>query len=321
MDLFEITFQAVFTLIGIGFLGFWILQRRILPQNIIGFLTPLAIDIAIPCLVFTSIIKNFDPVSHGNWFQLPVWWLVFSFIVLFLTIILSFTAKPEYRAEFRVALMYHNAIFIPVGIITGIFGGDSVYIADLFLFTVVYPVFFFNTYHLFYRNKKTNDGPGPGSLLRWSMLRNPILIATVISLSLKLSGTSVFVPEVVISITSTVAGMALPLIMLIIGGSIYIDLQKREPFQIREMLLFVLSKNFIFPAVFLGLIYIIRPDYNISLMLIIAASVPPITAVPIVTERAGGNRGVANQMMTASFLAALISIPLAIWVFSILYPS
>lgn len=52
--------------------------------------------------------------------------------------------------------------------------------------------------------------------------------------------------------------------------------------------------------------------YHIALIIIIQAAVPPVTAVPIVTERAGGDRAVVNQFIVASFIVSLFSILLMV---------
>lgn len=315
MDIFILTFEAVITIIGIGFLGFWILMRKLLPEDVIQILTPLAIDIAMPCLVFSNIMKSFNPEQHHNWYQFPLWWVVFTAGAFIFTIVFSFLVKSEYRSEFRTGVMYHNGIFIPLGIIRGVYGPESVYLSDLFLFTFLFPAFFFNTYHFFFKQPEE----GKKYSFQWRMLRNPILIATGISMALKLTGASVFIPSVVIKIATVVSEMALPLIILIIGGSIYIDFQKKERFMPLEVMVFVVVKNFIFPAVALLLLSIFRPSFNVALILLLAAASPPITAFPIVTEKAGGSRGLANQMLAGSFITALVSIPLGMWILNMIY--
>ena len=70
MDILLITFQSVAVLLGIGVLGFWIIAKRILPENLLGFLTTLAIDISLPCLVFSSIMLDFSPDKFPDWWQL-----------------------------------------------------------------------------------------------------------------------------------------------------------------------------------------------------------------------------------------------------------
>ena len=69
MSLFIATFESVAVLLGIGVLGFWIIRRRILPGDILGFLSPLALDIALPCLIFANIIQNFSPGESHGWCQ------------------------------------------------------------------------------------------------------------------------------------------------------------------------------------------------------------------------------------------------------------
>jgi len=49
--LFISTFQSVSPLLTIGLLGFWIISRRILAENTLKFLSPLALDIALLMLI------------------------------------------------------------------------------------------------------------------------------------------------------------------------------------------------------------------------------------------------------------------------------
>jgi hypothetical protein len=53
--------------------------------------------------------------------------------------------------------------------------------------------------------------------------------------------------------------------------------------------------------------------------MILQAAVPPVTAIPILIDRAGGKRDIVNQFMFSSFSVSLISIPLMIGLFSIYY--
>jgi predicted permease len=59
----------------------------------------------------------------------------------------------------------------------------------------------------------------------------------------------------------------------------------------------------------------IRPPYPVALIIVLQSAVPPITAVPIVVERAGGNRNIVNQFMFTSFVLSLATIPLTIYLF------
>ncbi len=309
MELFSITFESVITLLGIGILGFWIIAKKILPESIMEVLPVLVIDIAVPCLVFRNIITKFDPALNRDWWMLPLWWAGFTLLLFLLTLLLLRTVKSGVRQEFGVSLFYQNGIFVPLAILSGMFGIDSSSLVDLFLFALFYPAFFFNTYHLFFKKK------APRQRIDWKRISNPILIATILAVALRLTDLSIYVPDFFIEICALIGQTAVPLIFIIIGGTIYIDFQKRGKIQKGAMVQFVLYKNFLVPIIVLGILLLVRPAYNTALILILQSAAPPISAVPIVTERAGGNRSIVNQFMIASFLAATVSIPAIVLLF------
>ena len=55
------TFESVALLLSIGILGLWIIGKRILPKDALQVLSTLALDIALPSLVFINILQNFKP--------------------------------------------------------------------------------------------------------------------------------------------------------------------------------------------------------------------------------------------------------------------
>ncbi|GEM_PF-5484048 len=72
MNIFVTTFESVIVLLGIGFLGFWVIRKKLIPGNIIGLLSPLALDIALPSFIFVNIIQNFNPGEASDWWTLPL---------------------------------------------------------------------------------------------------------------------------------------------------------------------------------------------------------------------------------------------------------
>lgn len=314
MDLFITTFEAIAALLGIGLIGFWIIQRRILPGKILEFLSPLALDIALPCLVFARILNDFTPNELADWWQMPIWWMLFTAIAACLTFIFMFISKRHTRREFAISLFYQNGIFFPLAILVGMFPGEqsTTYIVYLFFFTLLYPAFFFSTYNFFFGkiNHKAID---------WRKIIHPVLIVTVIAIIIKLIVTTDQIPQFIIQIFSLIGAMTIPLLFLILGGNIYIDLKKKGKWEFLEITKFVLTKNIIFPLAFIGIVILIKPAYHIALILMLQSAVPPITAVPLVTERSGGNRSIVNQFMVASFISSLITIPLMVSFFSMYY--
>jgi len=310
MNLIITTFESVAILLGIGFLGYWIIRRRIIPTDNLGLLSPLALDIALPSLILVRILNDFSPSNHPNWWHLPLWWCFFTVIIAVLTFVFSFISVKKTRREFAITLFYQNAIFFPLAILAGMFPNNSSYQIYLFLFTIFYPAFFFSTYQFFFKGKNKIK-------IDLKKIIHPVLIFNLIGIVIILIGLQEKVPNIIISILTLLGGMTIPLIMIILGGNIYLDLKKIGKINYLEMTKFVIIKNFIFPLIFLGILYYLNEiiSYQIALIILIQSAVPPVTAVPLLTERAGGDRSCVNQFMIGSFTVSLISIPLLIYLF------
>ena len=180
MNVFLVVLESVLVLLGIGVVGFWVTRRNLAPENVLGFLSTLAIDIALPCTVFASIVVNFNPEEQPNWWQLPLWWLAFTAIALALTFIGRYVSARETRGEFALGLFFQNGIFFPLIILSGIFSTTTPFIAQLFIFIMFHPTLFFGTYQLFFSKK------APPA--KWSRIVNPVLIATIVAIVLQTTG-------------------------------------------------------------------------------------------------------------------------------------
>jgi predicted permease len=325
MHIFNITLQSVAALLAIGLLGFWIIKRHIIPENILQFLAVLAIEIALPCIVFANIITQFSPSSSVSWWQYPLWWLVFSAIALILSLVTMFVSAKATRREFAITLFFQNGLFFPFIIITGIFGTTNPYIAVLFIFIAFHPSLFFSTNHLFFKrsNSKTEKGlkeDKPKSRMRLGRILNPVLISTVIAASIKLVGAERHLPTFILTVFQMLGGMSMPLLMLILGGSLYVDFQSKGPIYIKEVMKFILIKNIIFPLAFITTLVFARPAYPVALIMFLESAVPPITGIPIQTQRHGGNSSITNQFILASFVFSILSIPLMFSLFTRYFP-
>ena len=183
---------------------------------------------------------------------------------------------------------------------------------------IFHPSMIFSTYTLFFSKAIQKES------LNWRRIINPVLVATLFGVVIGLVAVKDYIPEFLITIVTIVGAMAMPLFMLILGGNIYNDFMydrgEGKESNIWEILKFVLFKNILFPLAFLGLLLWIRPDYTTAFIVILQAAVPPITAIPILTERCGGNRKIVSQFVVASFICSIFSIPVFIYIFHKFFP-
>ena len=157
MSLFITTFESVAVLLGIGLIGFYIIKKGILPGNILTILSPLALEIALPSLIFARILTTFTPDDFPDWWQLPLWWSFFTIISFGLTSIFMFTSEKTIRREFAISLFYQNAIFFPLAIFSGMFTGETLdkYLIYLFFsLYVILPCFLAHTFSFSKQKKK-----------------------------------------------------------------------------------------------------------------------------------------------------------------------
>lgn len=300
---------------GIGLIGFWVLARRIVPLDVLGVLTPLVLEVALPCMIFYNIIKRFDPVAMPDWWTLPLWWAAMASLFLVLSLFGMLYVDRNYRSEVGISLFYPNATFFPLGIIPFIYGADSTLLIELFLFTLFFPLLVFNGYIFFFRSKKAKFKFS----IKDSKIFNRVLLATLLSVGLKLSGTDIYVPNFIIEITAIVGATALPLLMLTIGGNVFVDFVRRGKFNYFSTLKFVFTKNLLFPAVTLVFLVLVRPPESVANLIILQSVVPPLSAVPVLTARAKGNVSMTNQFLISSFICSILTIPFCMWCFSVFY--
>ncbi len=309
MNIFLSTLQAVGVLLGIGIVGFYILSRKIVPKSILKVLSPLVIDVGMPCFVFANILQNFNKDTISDWWQYPLWWVLFTILFLILTIVSLQFIKKKNRGDFGIALFYPNAVFVPIAVIAGLFGTNDPMMAKLFLFVIIYPAFFFNTFFYFFKKNNLYQK-------KIKNIFNPILVSTIIAMIVTLAGLQSKVPNFIIETCKLIGNISLPLIMIYIGGNIYVDFQNRQKIQVKELIVFLILKNLVFPFVVLALLIIIRPDPSVAFLILLLSAVPPITAIAIIGKEYNRNIALINQFLVSSFIFSIITIPVFVYIFN-----
>lgn len=310
MEYFLPALKAVAVSVGVGLIGFWVLYRRVLPHTAIQVLSALALDVALPCQIFVSLLGGMDPSAAG-WWRLPLWWVGFTVGAGLLTALAAPLFRRERRRECALSLFYQNAVFVPLIMINDMFGPQSPHLVNLFLFTMFFSAFFFNTQALFFA--------GRSRPFRWRRVLTPVFVATVLALALRLGGAGDRMPGFVVSSVAMVGDMAAPALLLLLGAVIHLDWRQREARFPWELVKFVILKNVVFPLVALGALALTRPPREVAFLIALQAAMPPLTALPLTAEREGGDRGFVNSLMLASFVAAVATVPLTLALFHRLF--
>ncbi|MBD3317100.1 MAG: hypothetical protein GF344_15035 [Chitinivibrionales bacterium] len=311
MNFLFATLEAVVILLGVGVIGFALVARRVVPGAALKALAPLALDVALPCTIFSNITRHFNPSLIPGWWRLPLWWVLFTAAAFLLTFLIRSLFRPAHHEEFAATLFYQNALFFPLVILPRVCDENMPCLVYLFLFVLPFSAFFFKTAPYFFKNSTPSNG--------WGHILNPAVIATLLAVALRLFDLHTFVPEAAYGIIELLGGMAIPLLMLVIGGNLYIDFKQRRKLPVAEVISFVAAKNLIFPIVALAVLALLRPSYPLALIILLQSAVPPITAMPLMAERAGGDKTVVNQYLLAGFAASIVTLPIMVGLLGLLY--
>ncbi|AQQ08553.1 auxin efflux carrier [Sedimentisphaera cyanobacteriorum] len=311
MQIFITTFEAVAALLLIGLAGFFLIIRKVIPEKAISVLATIAVDVALPSLVFSKIITSFNPEDMPGWWTRPLWWAGFAAAGTAAAFMVSFASKKSFREEFRSGLVFNNAVFFPLAIITSVFSEESPLVTELFLFTLLFPAFYFAAVNFFFHGSR-------GAKIPVSKIINPVFAATLTAVTLVLTGLADFVPQFAVHALKLTGRTAAPLLMMILGGSIYIDFRDKGEFKLAESAKFAFAKNIIFPLIALAAVYFLNIPKAVGFMLVLQAAVPPITSLSVMTERCGGQRHITNQFIFTSFMTSIITIPAFIMLYDML---
>lgn len=301
--MFLSSLQAIFILLSLIMIGIYLVSKKVLPLKVIDVISPLVIEVSVPALVFFNIITKFNPNNFKNWYVMPLWWITYTLVILFMLLILSKFIKSK---EFIISMLYPNSIFIPLAIIPVLFP-DSNMLIELFIFTLFSPMFVFNSYFYFFKQNMS---------FNWKKFLNPIFLATVSSILFVLLGIKPYIPNLIIKISSMLGALALPLVMIMIGANIYIDFKRKGKLNTKLIISFLFFRNIFFPSIILFLLYFIKLENNLSFLIFLLTIVPPLTAIPILVSRVKGDVSLANQFVVFSLLFSALTIPIWLSIFN-----
>ena len=292
--------SPVFLVIGLGYLS---RKLGFLPDSFIQSANRLVYYIAIPILIFGEISRgnfaeSFNPGQIGATFLVVA-------VIFFLSLGIGGAMRlpPGGRATFSQTSFHGNLGYVGLAVVFYVLGNKgraaaSVLAGFLMLFQNFLSISLFTL--LAGGGKKLSLG------MVWKFLGNPIILATLLGLVFSAGG--VRIPGFMTRTFSIVAEMALPLALLIIGGSL-------KPFSTRRLRLVALStalKLAILPMAGFFLFRFIHLEPGAAGAAIIFLASPSATISYVMAAEMGGDKDLAAAAVTAS--TALSIITYTLWI-------
>ena len=306
---FKITGIAVFQILLLAGVGFFLTKKRLLSSQGLDDLGRLVMDVTLPVLIFCQLIKDFSFILYPNWWVFPLISIAITLLGLLVGFLfVGFIKGEQEKLQFLSLTAFQNSGYLPLALVAALLSPEKVgeMFIYLFLFLMGFNLVMFSLgVHILNFHKERR--------LRVQSLFSAPVVATLFSLAVVFLGWSKFFPRVIIEPLRIFGDTTLPLAMLVVGGNLaQISLTNINK---KAAALLILTKMIILPLLGIVLINIFKIPELIGLLIIVQLSMPSAVTLSVILRGYKKNDILASQGIFVTHLAAIITIPL----FLILY--
>ena len=312
-------FEPFFILFGLMAIGYVAHKLTWVNETQNQGLGNVLINIAFPCLLFSSIapIKIKDDLLT-DFILAGV--LSFLFYVLFCLLGLAYArmAKfpPEHHAMVTISMFTSNNSFMGFPIVLAFFGqsGFLIMVANnvaMAIMTFGVGIYLLKKSRLIVAGNEVREKINIVATVR--QIFNPVLSAITIALLANFLGLTKFIPLPLFKIIELLGDLTVPLSMIYIGATLATSPLKDL---VKDKRAFGVSASrliFFSGIIFLGLKFL-PISTPIKQVLFIVYALPSAAAMPVLVERYGLGHKIAVNIVVLSTLMSLITAPLGVYI-------
>ncbi|MGN0868297.1 MAG: AEC family transporter [Akkermansia sp.] len=299
----------VFIFFGIGF---WLRRKGSIQPHHDEVIMQLAMDVGYPCLVFHSIMKYMvteaNPAISSIGFSLQA--IGCGFLELLAGVAVAALVARALRLRvgtgwrtFTLTAGVQNYAFFVIPIVQMLFSapGDPT-MGVLFIHNMGCELFVWSLGVVLICG-------GAKNLRLNSLLRGPLL-AVCVSLLLAWSGLGQYVAQPpLMKAAEMIGAVATPVCLILFGCSMY-DLSRRFRWQPRMLSAGILARLVLAPALILLLAWALPLDPLVRRIMVIQSAIPSAVIPVILAKRFGGQPDVGTQILLATTLCSILTLPI-----------
>ena len=293
---------AVVQIFGVFLIG-WLARRwQYIEEEEINRWSHFVVDVLFPLLVFTSIVRGFEAERVRQLWPLPflgLGMIVFGALAGILLRMGVRSRDPDVVKTFHHFCAINNYGFLPIIIVQSLWGETG--LANLFVFNLGSTVGYWTI------------GIGLLGEADWRKTARKIfssnLIAVALALAVCLSGAKSHVPEVLLRITGSAGSATVPLMLLLIGASLYPLPSIRNKFDVAYITAVRLA---LLPFLAILILTALPLDRDVRNIAVIVALMPATVSSTIITRRYGGSPDYAARVAVVTTILSMVTIPVAL---------
>jgi predicted permease len=279
---------------------------RMLPREVDQGMMRLVVVVLTPCLILDRVAGN-EAVMH------PLSALVaalLAFALVAMGIGVSYLCGPLAglgvvgggRRTFAVSCGLQNYGFVAIPIVVALFPGDPGTLGVLFTFTLGVEL----ACWICGVGTLTGFSNAP-----WRLALNPPVIAILGALALNFTGLHQWVPAMLSNTFSFLGACAVPLAVLLIGAAVA-DIIGTEKVRWRVAVVSPVLRLAVLPMAFLAAAKWLPLSVELKRVLVVQAAMPSAVFNIMVARHYGGHAATAVQVVIATTLASILTIPFVI---------
>jgi predicted permease len=307
---FGTTFKAIFEILLISLAAGILIRKNILTQEHLKALSAIGVRILLPCLIFSNIIKNFDPHQLKFWPLIPLAAILMVGFGLLVSALLFWpNLKDKKYLLAPAALQNGGYLILPLG--------KMLYPQQFDEFAMYCFLYLLGLSPLLWSLGKYLVSPTEGEKPTLRELFSPPFYANIISILIVLLHLRFIVPSVILEPVNLVGTAAVPVATFVLGavlGSIPLNIKAYFANAVK-----VLSVRLIIvplaTIIILRLMNIHAVHPLLCSLLVLQSSSSPATSLIILVKHYGGKEEELGSILFLSYIACIITIPfwLAVW--------
>ena len=308
----KITIEGVLPSFALGLVGFFLLKRNIIGEEGLDALGRLVIDVTLPLLIFGRLVAGFDFRAYPHWWALPLLSLAVTFAGFLAGLcFVGFVRGETKKAQFLSLIAFQNSGYLPLAMSASLLTGGQLTVMLIYLFLFLmgfnFLLFSFGVWCLTHKS---------GGKLPVKSFLNPPVIATLVGLACVLAGIGKFIPAPLTKAVAMAGDCTMPLAMFVVGGNIAaIKLLKVDT---RAIPLMVLVKLILLPALGLALVYALKLNGPLGLLLVLQLAMPPATNLSVLARQYRQEDQLVSQGIFFGHVAGLVTIPVFLSIYFML---
>ncbi|OGV35802.1 MAG: hypothetical protein A2020_08590 [Lentisphaerae bacterium GWF2_45_14] len=300
---------AIIEIFGVFTIGAFARFKNYIKDEDISPWSMIIIDLLLPMLVFSSIVKDLDASRLKVLWMLPVtaFGIMASGAMLGTVLKLAMVNKGSGRMEtFHHFCAINNYGFLPLIVISNIWGDK--YLALLFLAGIGSDIGFWTI-----GVSLLGKGNIKSSLKK---ILSPNTIAIMAALLITVIGAKGLIPDVIIKIFSKLGGAAVPLMLMMIGASLYsssTSIVKNK----RDIAYLCFVRLLLIPFITTTVLKLLPIPEDAYRVLFVIAIMPVSVSSAILTRRFGGSPEFAGQAAIVTTVCSVATMPIMLMLLNV----